>query len=254
MNDHRHRRLDRRALEQLLSGAPVDRSAEADRLAAFLAAAAEPARPEETAGEAAALAAFRAARVGGVPAGAVRRPRRGLAKAVSVKMAALSLAATGLGGVALAAGTGALPTPAEDRPSWVELTPSAPPTTAAAGSGKATPGNSGHADPPRHTIPSPSPSPTLSLVELCRDWRELPSGKRRDALETPRFAPLVPAAGAKKKVAKYCRELTTTAKPSPTPTGTPSPEADTNNDEDDENRGDESSVAGIVPLPEPDRS
>lgn len=89
--------------------------AEQAALRALLAPAAAPARVGELRGEAAVLAAFRAARPV-VPAQSptVRsRPafRGRLAKAMSIKAAVAALTVLGLGGVAVAASTGSLPGP-----------------------------------------------------------------------------------------------------------------------------------------------
>ncbi len=91
---------------------PFRSDAPSERLAELLQAAAAPASPADMRGEAAALAAFRAARR------EVHDPRsvpfmNRVARVLTVKAAALTIAVTGMGGVALAAGTGALPVPSD---------------------------------------------------------------------------------------------------------------------------------------------
>ncbi|MFE7559010.1 hypothetical protein [Kitasatospora sp. NPDC057500] len=143
MSTNRSRRIDRDTAEQLLAGAVGGPSAGRDasltgpdgstghagplppgngpqeRVARVLAAAAAPAEQGELAGEEAALAAFREARLAPVPAvpaapAPVRRrsmATAALTRAFSTKAAVVVLGATALGGVAVAAGTGNLPSP-----------------------------------------------------------------------------------------------------------------------------------------------
>ncbi|MCQ6556989.1 hypothetical protein NPS70_27945 [Streptomyces sp. C10-9-1] len=132
MPDERDEWLDRDAAESLLRGDPVDATdqharARAARLQAVLRGAAEPAyagEEGELPGEAVALAAFRKARADAAPAGSLlgtvkvaapspapRRPRFG--RPLRYGLAA-ALAGCALGGVAVAASTGVLPTPFHD--------------------------------------------------------------------------------------------------------------------------------------------
>ena len=78
----------------------------------LLQAAAAPALPGELRGEAAALAAFRAAHRPVTETRSVPFMNR-MTRVLTVKAAALTIAVTGMGGVALAAGTGTLPVPAD---------------------------------------------------------------------------------------------------------------------------------------------
>jgi hypothetical protein len=200
MSDHRARRIDRHTAEQLLRGVPGAPSAAPDRLTAVLAAATAPARPGELSGEEAALAAFRQAKL--APA-ARPRHRSTLARVVSVKVAALSLAVTGLGGIAVAAGSGALPNPLDRKPPVASPSPS---RIAAAGPGATETQRAVPAEPRRHGTPSAGPSP--SMLGLCRAYRARPARERGKALETPAFAALVAAAGGDgKKVDRYCDGL-----------------------------------------------
>jgi plasmid stabilization system protein ParE len=160
MADERYEWLDRDAAEKLLRGEPVEVAdeharTEAARLAATLDNAAR--NPGygyddgELPGEAAAMAAFRKARAestaaAGTSLGTVRvtrsrrgaRPARGVGFARPVRFGiAAAFAGCAIGGVAVAAGSGVLPTFGDDRP-----------TPASSVSAAATPG----------PLTSPSPS------------------------------------------------------------------------------------------------
>ncbi|MFE2725401.1 hypothetical protein [Kitasatospora sp. NPDC059327] len=173
MSTNRSRRIDQDTAEHLLGGAVGGPSAGRDasltgadartgpvrpllpengpegQVARVLAAAAAPATAGELAGEEAALAAFREARLAPAPAEpavpAVPAPVRrrsmataALARAFSTKAVAVVLGATALGGVAVAAGTGNLPSPlgggAEEprRPLLAPATVSSAPAAASA--------------------------------------------------------------------------------------------------------------------------
>ncbi|GAA5027925.1 hypothetical protein [Streptomyces siamensis] len=146
MADEQYRWLDREAAERLLRGEPLeavdaDSRAQAERLADALGGLSAGSAPNgsELPGEEAALAAFRKARTSGegeavqlgrralarpgahaADAGLVRigRPgagRRGVRRGRPVRVGlAAALAAGMIGGVAVAAGTGVLPTPFRD--------------------------------------------------------------------------------------------------------------------------------------------
>ncbi len=130
--------MDRKTAEELLRGArPVG-----DPLSAVLAAAKAPATAGELSGEADALAAFRAAAHS--PAVVPQRRRSMVAKLLTLKVAAAAFACTAtVGGVALAASTGALPNPISSnspshKPSHsapASHTPPAPRCPVSAGSG-----------------------------------------------------------------------------------------------------------------------
>jgi len=114
MSTHRSRRIGRHTAEQLLRGG---RPAGADAVSDLLTAASAPAGAGELAGEQAALAAFRSARL--APAPQPRRPsmlKTALAKVLTVKIAAAAVTATAAGGIALAAATGNLPAQRDDTP------------------------------------------------------------------------------------------------------------------------------------------
>ncbi|MCZ7420725.1 MULTISPECIES: hypothetical protein [unclassified Micromonospora] len=198
--------MDRKTADRLLDADPVALS-QAGPLAAPLRAARGPARPDEMAGEHLAVAAFRAA----ADLAPESRPRREsmlrstLAKLLTVK-AATVVAATGLGGVALAAGTGALPDPVVD--------PTTRPATHAPAAPTATP--SLPAGPADRAGVGDSPSP--SLTGLCQAYAAGAANPGK-ASENPAFAELVEAAGGAGQVDEYCADAA--SKDRARPTGAP---------------------------------
>jgi hypothetical protein len=126
-----------------------------------------------------------------------------LAKLLTVKAAAATttiIAATGVGGVALAASTGVLPNPLVDTPA----TPSATHAPATPGSPTATtphPAGAGDA--------SASPSP--SLLGLCQAYTAGAAANPGKALDNPAFTVLINAAGGADHVTEYCDTLTAAA-------------------------------------------
>ncbi|MFD7387312.1 hypothetical protein ACFV46_02470 [Streptomyces sp. NPDC059852] len=254
MADELNRWLDRETAERLLRGEPLeavdpaDRD-QAERLAKTLEAlTAEPAPTcEELPGEAAALAAFRAARAGrdttaatpgifggqaagdvglvclGGPGDRHRRPRWG--RPVRLALAA-ALAVGMVGGVAVAAGTGVLPTPFDDEPARPAATVPAPPATeqplVSPSPGQDTPEGTGpggsvaSADPgatedPKHSGPEDDKAGGdgrhgsggwwRAVVSSCRDIRD---GK---ALSGERRRALTGAAGGRDRVRTYCEKV-----------------------------------------------
>ncbi|WP_051710745.1 hypothetical protein [Streptomyces sp. NRRL S-350] len=261
MSTNRSRRIDRDAAEQLLGGAVGGPSAGQEasltgpdggpgQLARVLAAAAAPATAAELVGEEAALAAFREASLTPDPVVTPVRRRRpmttaALAKAFSTKAVAAVLGATALCGVAVAAGTGNLPSlggsPAE--PEHSRAAGGGASGTSAAGqpgfappSGSAKPSGSGapQAGPSTARTPgTPSAdghggrSATPELVALCHGYLDRSGrGEGSGQLVTePQFGPLVTAAEGAEKVAEYCGEaLGTTGGDSRPGTGAPSHE------------------------------
>ncbi|MEU0085640.1 hypothetical protein [Streptomyces sp. NPDC006274] len=199
MADERYEWLDRDAAERLLRGVPVEAVGEpartdAARLAAALEHAADPGYrydDGELPGEAAAMAAYRKARadaaVSGVAAGSsagaslgtvrvagAARPARsgplgrlrrgpGLARPFRFGIAT-ALAGCAIGGVAVAAGTGVLPTFGDDRPtpaSSVSAAATPGPVTPPTQGGAATGGPSGSPD-EAGTPPVVPPAPDTS--------------------------------------------------------------------------------------------
>ena len=203
MSNSPPRRIDRETASRLLDGDP-DALSRAGRLTAPLRAARGPAHRHELAGEPAALAAFRAA----ADLASERRPRRksmlkiALAKLLTVKAAA-AVAATGLGGVALAAGTGALPNPLFAPPATHVPATHVPATHAPATPGT-TPSHPDGRSGPTDAADSPSPS----LVGLCRAYTAGAATNPAKALKNPAFAKLVDAAGGADNVEEYCAATT----------------------------------------------
>ncbi|WP_131745592.1 hypothetical protein, partial [Frankia sp. Cppng1_Ct_nod] len=211
MSTHRSLRIGKGDAERMLRGGPVDAKAGPDPLADLLAAAAAPARAGELAGEEAAMAAFREARL--VPVAQTRRDsmiKIGLAKLVTVKVAAVAVAATTVGGVAVAASTGVLPSPGASDSS-VQLTTSA----------------SAHATAPSVHSPNARASVSASLVGLCHAYTAGAGDNPGKALDAPSFTVLITAAGGKDKVTAYCTAVLNAdlaAADSAHPTGTPTTE------------------------------
>ncbi|MFC3578415.1 hypothetical protein ACFOZ0_35180 [Streptomyces yaanensis] len=263
MADEQYKWLDGDAAERLLRGEPLDAvdadtRARADQLAEALAAlaATPPPASVELPGEAAALAAFRAARTGGdgaeavsgrsarphaaaqsADAGLVRlgRPVAGRRRARWARPLRFGLAAAVaagmIGGVAVAAGTGVLPTPFHDEPGLPAASVSAPasprhplltppPSTSGTGGSPAlTPGTPTGA--PAQGGPSRDEASGDSAAtgrpgsgkratgrtdtwwsEVRSSCRDMASGK---GLEAGRLRTLEDAAGGSGRVASFCK-------------------------------------------------
>jgi len=190
MSTHRHRRFDRRIAEQLLRDAQSPgRPAAPDALGELLHAAAGPAREGELAGEQAAVAAFRAARLAPAPL-----PRRRtmikttLAGMMAAKILAPVAAAAAVGGITVAGVTGTLPLP-EDTPA---NPPAQQPTTT-----------------PRSVIPTQDnaatpAAPNPSLTGLCQAYTSGVATAEGKAMDSPAFQVLIAKAGGEDKVTGYC--------------------------------------------------
>ncbi len=180
--------MDAETAEQLLRGHPTARR-DSPGLAERLAAVSVGAFPGELAGEHAAVAAFLAA-PGAYPA---PQPRSKfmiksavIAKLLTLKAAAVAVAAVSAGGVALAASTGVLPNPLA-------------------------PQNPGHSAPgPDHTNGS-NATPSPSLEGLCTAYLAGAGADHGKALENPAFTALVTAAGGADGVDAFCEGLGVTA-------------------------------------------
>ncbi|MFF3210182.1 hypothetical protein ACFYYB_05930 [Streptomyces sp. NPDC002886] len=231
MSTRRSRRIDRFTAEQLLAGArsqasgtpgaahtsestdsrgatdrpaPSDRSDRHESLAELLAAAAAPAGKSELSGEPEALAMFRAARLDAAAAHAsvpVRAPvpvspRRSplTAAALLASKAAAAVLAVALGGVAVAAGTGNLPTVLGGAPER-DLPVSSP-----------TPGILAADAPSPEASGRPSAAPS-GLAELCRTFIRATGAHPEEVLAEQRFAALVAAAGSRHAVPGYCARV-----------------------------------------------
>ncbi|MFI9272718.1 hypothetical protein ACIGXM_18635 [Kitasatospora sp. NPDC052896] len=226
MSTNRSRRIDRDAAEQLLTGAADGTQGGRGALADLLAAAAGPATAAELAGEEAALAAFREAaqlspgsatptvRPTSSTQPATRQPRRpwmtscAPVRFLSAKVAVVALAATAVGGVAMAAGGGYLPTVLGGSPDDT-VSDSAAATASARPSGRAVDRPDGSTRPPAaDQVPGDRASAQL-LAGLCLAWAE-PGQATADS----RFEPLTRAAGGPNRVRDFCADLL--ASPSPT--------------------------------------
>ena len=204
--------MDRRTTERLLDSAAAGRPVGPDPVVRVLRAATRPGQAGELAGEDRAVAAFRSAGLAAAPGR--RSLRTSLSRLLTVRIAtpaaALTAGVLGLGGVALAASTGALPDLPHVRPAT--HAPSTNPTRAPA------PGTGGARG---HLSPSASPE----LVGLCRAW--LAAAVANPGKAAP--GQLVGAAGGAERVRKYCDDLLAAAPPAddqgkatPKPSGAPS--------------------------------
>lgn len=222
-------RVSRRDAERLLdSGRALDggpAGAGHDGLANLLAAAAAPARPDELAGEAAAVAAFRREfrrRPGRAPA--VRPYRRRIAV-----VGALSAAVLAVGGTAYAASTGRLPDPVQrvvdgvftggsgGRPHG-GATPatSADPASRVPGTGASPPGPASATNPADR---SPGPD-EARMTGLCRSWEASRDNPHSAAISADDLRILAAAAGGEDRIAAYCAEIRSTG-PKPTKSDKP---------------------------------
>jgi hypothetical protein len=135
--------------------------------------------------------------------------KAGLAKLLTVKVGVAVGAAVATGGVALAAGNGALPNPFNEKPA------------------------ASHSPDARDNGAKGSPSP--SLVGLCHAFSAGNKEDRGKSLENPAFTALINAAGGKDKVEGFCDNVLKSAAPAAKPSdagkpstrpstpGTPSP-------------------------------
>jgi hypothetical protein len=216
MSNH-HRRLDRATAERLLSGDPAAASPGQESLAHLLAAAAAPGRHRELAGEQAAMAAFRVAhRVPPTQQRSRSMIKTALAKILTVKAAAV-VAATTIGGVAVAAGTGNLPKPHQHE---------APTQSQSQGAETSETGTEASKAASAKASPHASAAPSPSMVGLCTAYANVVDSHGK-ALDNPAFTALATAAGGKDKVASWCTTLLAQQKakhsaPAGSPTQTPS--------------------------------
>lgn len=186
------------AVDELLDVADLT-PAEAEALHAFLAGAAGPARPNELAGEAAAVSAFRAANRAPVAVPGRSWTRR-LAAVVTVK--ALVLTGMSLGGVALAASTGVLPTPltakAPKAPKAETVRPADARAGKAAGQGTRDAAEPGGSNPARGAVGEPARA-DAAFPGVCGAW-----ARRAEASDARGFARLAAAAGGQGRASAFC--------------------------------------------------
>jgi hypothetical protein len=246
MNDSREHDgwLDPALAEQLLRGDYTDAAradARAAALARLLMVAAEPHPAASRHHERAAMAAFRETwgvreegaapgRPSRAPAGGrgrdlPRRARRTWGTRRPTKAALCgAVAVFALGGVAIAAQTGTLPGPFQDRPgatSSPRVSPggSAPDTTGGSPAAGRPPGGTRS---PAGSAASPSAPPTAAEAEhLCDEYAK--AEVRRKPLDPATRTRLEQAAGGMPAVAPFCARVTAGATPAPSvePTRTP---------------------------------
>ncbi|WP_213451435.1 hypothetical protein [Rhizomonospora bruguierae] len=205
---HTRAEMDPRTAERLLGGEPA--GPEYAELQRLLATAAAPAEPGELSGEAAALAAFRAA-TAAHHAPAVPTAVRGGRRLLAVKLVAASTLLL-TAGAAVATGGGHLPERLQDRAHGLFGAPAAPqtrPQSPARPSRTAT-----TPPPPRTTSPpttdpqhTPSGPPSTNLVESCRAWLAADADPARPRPKGRELAALVQAANGRPRVSDYCGRL-----------------------------------------------
>ncbi|MFF0374744.1 hypothetical protein [Actinoplanes missouriensis] len=199
--------MDRKTAESLLRGGVPGHP-----VAEVLSAAKAPATERELAGEAAAMAAFRSAVA--APAAARGRP---MLRFLSFKVAAAAFATTAtVGGVAVAASTGSLPSPifasssAKPSPSSPSPSPSSPSPSSLSPSSSSP--SSPRAFSPRpkvspSTKPPSSAKPRADLAGLCREFDGRDRDGRSRALNDDRFGELIERAGRRERVERFCSEF-----------------------------------------------
>jgi hypothetical protein len=211
MSPRRNRRIDRHTAEQLLRGEPV-RGSEALRRLLTSAATATPPKGELP-GEHAAMAAFRAAHLAPDPR---RRRLPVLKSALAALLTAKILiptAAAAVGGIAVAAATGTLPSPGNapaEQPMISQTHRSSPPP-----------------DPTSAAPDTKAATPAPSLAGLCRGYAAEAGSEHGKALDSPAFTDLVTTAGGKDKVSDYCATLLGDKPGNPTPGTPPAGQRDT---------------------------
>ncbi|MEU8661997.1 hypothetical protein [Actinoplanes philippinensis] len=183
--------MDRRTADRLLrgdrTGHPLDQ---------VLAAATAPATARELAGEADVMAAFRTAGLAPAPRRRSSLLRSAVARLLTLKVVVVALGTSAtIGGVALAANTGALPGPLGDDSPIV--------STPASRTAPATPEQTTQA------VPRPAATPTVHrdrVTELCQEFTLHDRDTRTRALNDGRFGELVKRAGQKdrERVEQFC--------------------------------------------------
>jgi hypothetical protein len=205
-------------------------------LSRLLAAATAPPYDHETAGEEAAVFAFRSARSGATaqPAGAAWSPRTAWsprheassslvgrwAARLGVKAGVAVGLAVAVASAALAAGTGVLPNPFEP-PGPAGSVPAS--STGPSQGGSTTRSGSPPASPGAAVSPGPPATVPASVVGLCEAYLAQDDVDKPDQATSPVFAPLIEAAGGAESVPEYCATILSQSPPSqgPRPTGPP---------------------------------
>jgi len=214
-----YRRIRASEAEQLLRGGSS--APERRILAAVLAAAAAPGRPEEYAGRQVAIAGFiRAREEARSPARPAWRRRVGLLlRGVGVVKLVTGLTVLVVAGTAVAAETGNLPRGAQTSAHQIfpGLGVPAPVVEPSSGSPAALIKST-----PSGALPGASVTPSADLLALCESYRSV--RKHGKKLSPADRETLAGAAGGRDKVDGYCARLTTDGPSgSPKPTGSPSP-------------------------------
>ncbi|MFG2039044.1 hypothetical protein [Dactylosporangium sp. NPDC048998] len=179
------------------------------RLGELLSAAAAPGRPYELAGEAAAVAGFRAAY-----RPAARHRRRRL-----VALAVAAVTAVSVGGTAFAATTGHLPAPVR---SWLDFEEAPPPASTSAARSPDQPRSASAAPSAAAASGSPSASASapVSAVEACRAFVAFRNDPHAGQISSDQRKALTALAGnGEKAIEEYCDRLLGVT-PSPTPAAT----------------------------------
>ena len=214
MTIRRHGRPDAQEADRLLGSGFGDVAVDGVPLAGLLAAATAPARPGEFAGEDAALAAFRAARLapGHIPPTRTRRRWRRAAGTAWIAVAATTATA----GVAVAAGI-----QHRERSGPPALSAPArrgnPDAAAGAGATRSDGSPSGAAGPTSTGLPQ---AVDPQAVGLCRGYLAKDREERGKSLQTPAYRALVIAAGGADQVDAFCALV----QPTPSEHARPSPE------------------------------
>ena len=192
----------------------------------LLAAAIDRAHPRELVGEEAAVAAFRAAHRGSVRAAARNRglgPLPGLVAGSLTAKIAISLGALSLGGIAVAAETGSLPTPAQSAAHRVFRAVGVPDADQQASDHVNNRGGQptqSHGNGPDLTATSPA------VAGLCQAYAAGNKGEHGKALDSTAFQALATAAGGEDEIEAFCAGVlaSQSAAPSPGPSAGPSAE------------------------------
>lgn len=194
-------RIDALLSEHAASG-PAERAALRD----LLSAAGSPALPGELRGEAAALSAFRSA-TNSSSVAARSRPAmtRRIATAFSVKALAVTVALTGMGGVALAATTGALPGPLDGPKHKTQQVEQKRTSDDPKRAGDANGAEVAHRTDKAAALRSRSSDHAIAAFgRLCRSYDNGDFADRTRPAQARAFQRLVTAAGGDRSVQDFC--------------------------------------------------
>ena len=217
MGTPRMRRIGPREAEQLLTADP--HASAYPELSHLLAAAAAPPQPDELVGLRAAVAAFEATGWDADLNVAVSRRRRVFVRPVALKVAA-AMAVVLFGGTALAAGTGNLPSGAQQR-AHDALSALGVPLPDAGSTSTSPPGERARPTPtPTSGDQTEPPDPAgAATLGLCRSWDTRQKNPKSKPLPAESLRVLATAAGSAEHIAAFCTALLADGK---TATGDPS--------------------------------